>query len=77
MVHIGPLFPIDLDIDEELVHDLGDVRVLEALMRHHVAPMAGGIADGDQDRLAQALGLGQRLRPHSHQWTGLSRCCSR
>ena len=39
----------------------GDGGVLEALVRHDVAPVAGGVADGEQDRLVGALGLGQRL----------------
>ena len=41
----------------------GRGRVLEALVRHHVAPVAGGVADREQDRLVGALGLGERLRP--------------
>ena len=37
--------------------------VLEALVRHDVAPVAGGVADREQDRLVGALGFGERLRP--------------
>ena len=40
----------------------GGGLVLEALVRHDVAPVAGGIADREQDRLVAALGLGQRRR---------------
>src|SRR5438874_9378287 len=32
-------------------------------MRHHVTPMAGGIADRQKDQLVLRLGAGQRLRP--------------
>src|SRR5689334_15947468 len=44
-IEIGPLLAIDLDVDEELVHEARDLVVLETLMRHHMAPMAGGVAD--------------------------------
>ena len=36
-------------------------RVLEALVRHDVAPVARRVADRDEDRLVEALGLGERL----------------
>src|SRR6185437_3476202 len=58
-IEVGPLLAIDLDADEERVHQPGDRRVLEALMRHDVAPMAGGIADREQDRLVGRLGGGE------------------
>ena len=62
-VEVGALLAVDLDVDVELVHERGRRLVLEALMGHDMAPMAGGIADGEQDRLLLGLGLGQRLRP--------------
>ena len=62
-VHVGALLAIHLDVDEEVVHHRGGGVVLEALMRHDVAPMAGGVADREQDGLARMLGFGQRLRP--------------
>ena len=43
---------------KSLVQQPGDLRVLEALVGHHVAPMAGRIADGQEDRLL--LGRGPR-----------------
>ena len=61
-VDVGPLLAVDLDVDEQLVHHRRRRVVLEALVRHDVAPVAGGIADRQQDRLAVALRLGQRLR---------------
>ena len=60
-VDVGALLAVDLDVDEQLVHVRGGGRVLEALVRHDMAPVAGGVADREQDRLARALGLGQRL----------------
>ena len=60
LVEIGPLLAIDLDVDEVAVHQRGDRRVLEALVRHHVAPVAGGVADREQDRLVLLPGGGER-----------------
>ena len=60
-VHVGPLLAVDLDVDEALVHQRRDLRVLERLVRHHVAPVAGRVADGEQDRLVLGLCLRQRL----------------
>ena len=54
LIEIGPLFAIDLDVYEQPVHDRGDRRVLETLVRHDMAPVAGGIADREQDRLVLA-----------------------
>ena len=62
LIDIRPLLAIHLDIDEETVHDLRDFRVLEALMGHHMAPVAGGITDRKQDRLLELGGFRQRSR---------------
>jgi hypothetical protein len=50
-VEIGALLAIDLDVDEELVHERCRLGILEALMGHDVTPVTGGIADREQDRL--------------------------
>jgi len=63
LVDVGPLLAVDLDVDEQRIHHLGGGVVLEALVRHHVAPVAGRVADREQDRLVGALRLGERLRP--------------
>ena len=63
LVDVGPLLAVDFDVHEQLVHHVGGRLVLEALVRHDVAPVAGGVADRQQDRLTAAPGLGQRLRP--------------
>ena len=60
-VDVGPLLAIDLDVDEQLVHQLRGRRVLEALVRHHVAPVARRVADRDEHRLVEPLRLGERL----------------
>ena len=59
-VDIGPLLAVDLDADEVGVQKLGGFRVLEALMGHDVAPVAGSIADGEQDRLVLGAGAVER-----------------
>ncbi len=41
---------VDLHRDEVLVHQARHVVVLEALALHHVAPVAGGVADRDEER---------------------------
>lgn len=51
LVHIRPLFPVDLDIDVQLVHDLSNVLILEALSFHHVTPVTGGVAYTQEDEL--------------------------
>jgi hypothetical protein len=51
LVEVGSFFAIDLDIDEALVHRLRHGGIFERLVRHHVAPVTGGIADRQQDGL--------------------------
>ena len=63
LVDVGALLAVDFDVDEQLVHHRRGGVVLEALVRHDVAPVAGGVADREQDRLAGALAPRQRLRP--------------
>ena len=50
VVDVGPLLAVDLHVHEVAVHHRGDVVVLEALVGHHVAPVAGRVADRQQDR---------------------------
>ncbi len=60
-IEVGPLLPVYFDTNKQVIHDLGDLFVLERLMRHDMAPVAGGIADGEQDRLIFPPRLFQRL----------------
>ena len=60
-VEVGALLAIDLDVDEPLVHLRRDRRFLEAFMRHDMAPVAGGIADRQQNGLVFGLGGGERV----------------
>ena len=62
VVDVRPLLAVDLDVDEQRVHEARRFRVLERLVRHHMAPVAGGVADREQDRTVAPLGLGERAR---------------
>ena len=60
-VDVGALLAVDLDADEVLVHVGGGRLVLEGLALHHVAPVAGRVADREQDRPVLASRPRQRL----------------
>ena len=60
-IEVGPLLAIDLDRDEGPIDELGDVRILEGLVGHHMAPVAGGVADRDQEGLVLGRSKRQRL----------------
>ena len=60
-IHVGALLAVHLDGDEARVEHLRDGRVLERLVLHHVAPVAGRVADGQEDRLVLAARGGKRL----------------
>jgi len=62
VIDVRPLLAVDLDVDEQAVHLRRRRRVLEGFMRHHVAPVAGGVADREQDRTVERHRLGQRRR---------------
>ncbi len=49
-VHVGPLLAVDLDAHETLVHERRGLGVLEGLVLHDVAPVAGRVADREEDR---------------------------
>jgi hypothetical protein len=49
-VEVWALLAVELDGDEQLVHQRGRVRILERLALHHVAPVARRVADRQQDR---------------------------
>ena len=52
LVQIRTLLAVDLDVDEQLVHQRGHLRILERLVGHHMAPVACRVADRQQQRLA-------------------------
>ena len=55
LVQVWPFLPVNLDVDEQPVHDFGGFRVLKRFVRHDMAPVAGGIADAEQDGLVLFL----------------------
>ena len=61
LVDIGSLFAIDLDVHEQSVHQGRRLGIFEGFVRHHVAPVAGAVADRDQQGLVGLAGLGQCL----------------
>ena len=70
VVEIGPLLAIDLDVHEIVVHQIGGGAVLEGLVGHDVAPVAGRVADRKEDRAVFATGGFERLvapRPPVHR----------
>ena len=73
-VDVGPLLAVDLDRDEPLVQDRRHLGVLEGLVRHHVAPVAGGVADAQQHRHVAPAGLVEGLGapwPPVHRIVGM------
>ena len=62
VVDVRPLLAIDLHVDEQAVHQRGGLLVLEGFVRHHMAPVAGGVADRKEDRTVARARLGQSRR---------------
>ena len=62
LVDVGPLLTIHLDVHEELVHERGDLLVLEGLALHDVAPVARRVTDGQQQGLVFGAGALEGLR---------------
>ena len=56
-IDIGAFLAVDLHVDEQRVHHRGDLVVLETLVRHHVAPVARRVTDGEEHRPAGGSGL--------------------
>ena len=51
VVYFRPLLPVELDVHEARVHESRHPRVLEGFAGHDMAPVARGVADGEEDRL--------------------------
>ena len=62
-IDVRALFAIDLHRDEPLVQHAGDVLGLERLLLHHVTPVAGGVADAEEDGPIEGVRLRERLVP--------------
>src|SRR5690606_6643944 len=57
VIHIGALLPVHLDRHKIPVEHPGHLFIFKGLPLHHVTPVAGGIADGQEDRLFLPLRL--------------------
>ena len=62
-IDIRAFLPVHLHADEQLVHQPGDGLVLEALMRHDMAPVTGGVADREQHGPARPPRFLERFLP--------------
>ena len=60
-VDVRALLAVELDAHEALVHEVRRPLVLEGLAFHHVAPVAGRVADREQDRALLAARATERL----------------
>ena len=60
-IDIRAFFSIDLNADEMLIQDLGDVWVFKRLVLHDVTPMAGGVPDREKNRFVLFPRFGKRL----------------
>ena len=60
-IDIGPFLAVDLDVHEQLVHQRRGVRILKALMRHYMTPMASCITHREQHGPVEPLRLRERL----------------
>ena len=70
-VDIGPLVAVHQHGDEILIDEGRDLGIGEALAGHHMAPMAAGIAQAEQDGLVLGLGLGQGVGPPGAPLNGI------
>ena len=60
-VHVGPLLPVHLDADKAGVEQRPNLLDLKGLPLHDVAPVAGGVADREEDQLVLVASLLKRL----------------
>ena len=61
LVHVRPLLAVHLDADKMFVEKSADPLVLERLAFHHMAPVAGGITDAQENRFVLRARLRKRL----------------
>ena len=62
-VDVRPFLPVHLDVHEAVVHDGGGHFVLEGFPLHDMAPVAGRIADGEENGLVLLPSPGQGFLP--------------
>ncbi len=57
LIDVGTLLAVHLDADVTCIERGGHVLVFEGFMFHDMAPVAGGVTDGEEDQLVLVLGL--------------------
>ena len=62
-VDVRPFLPVHLDRNVVLVEEPCDLKVLERFTLHDVAPVAGAVADAEENRPPEASGGFKRLIP--------------
>ena len=73
-IDVGAFFPVDLYGDVVCVEQLSDLLIFEGLVLHHMAPVAGSVADGKKDRDIQFLRKRKGFfapRPPGHRVMGM------
>ena len=60
-VEVRPFLAVELDRHEALIHQRRDLGILERLAFHHVTPVAGRVADREQQRPVLLARASQRL----------------
>jgi hypothetical protein len=60
-IDVRALLAVDLDVDEQVVHQRRRRGVGERLVLHHVTPVARAVPDGDQERPVRFAGERKRL----------------
>ena len=73
-VDVGSFLTVDLDRDKSRLQGCRHRLVLEGLVRHDVAPVAGGVADRQEDRPVESAGQRERFRspfPPVHRVVGM------
>ena len=60
-VNVGTFFTVHLNIHELAVHDCSHFFIFERFVRHHVAPVAGGITYREKDGFVFLARFGKRV----------------
>src|SRR6516225_4125495 len=61
VVYIGALFAVYFNGDKMLIHEASDVFILKGFVLHDMTPVAGGVADTEQDGFVLLLRFLQRF----------------
>ena len=62
VIQVGTFLAVHLDVHEVRIHQRGNLLILERFALHDVAPVAGGVADGQQNGPVLGVGFVERLR---------------